>query len=183
MKVELEEAMALLDKYEIPDDVDTKDSHGWLAELSDATTIARTNIPRDRYSREPLDRARPESGARMAKQLNQLMKGMMLFRGEDSVHEQVRYPVMRAALGSLPQIRLEVLGSMPESGVTIDELAQVLQADRRVIRRTLEDLLMLEIVAKQSDSARLVPHPRKEVFCAQIRDLWSKIQPKQEEEK
>lgn len=181
MREELKEAMSLLDDYEIPDDVDTTASHGWLAELADWVAIARTPIPRDRYTKQPLDRARPESGARLAKQLNQLMKGLMIFRGEDSLHEQVRFPVLRTALGSLPQLRLEILGSVPPAGATIQDLAMVLDMHRSPLSRTVEDLLMLKILAKQADSDVLVAHPRAEPFVAMCRDMWAAIRPKEEE--
>jgi hypothetical protein len=115
----------------------------------------------------------------LAKQLNQLMKGLMLFRGEDSDHEQVRYPIMRAAIGSLPQIRLELLGELPEAGATPNELATRLHVHRNVVKRTLEDLLMLRVLAKAEDSDRIVPHPAMTTFTSQVRDLWAKIQPKE----
>lgn len=178
MRDELRGAMALLDDYDVPDDVDTSASHGWLAELADWVAIARTGIPRDRYTKEPLDRARPESGARLAKQLNQMMKGLMVFREENSDHEQVRFPVLRTALGSLPQLRLEILGSLPVVGATVQDLAMVLDMHYKPLARKMEDLLMLKVLAKQEDSDRLVPHPRAETFCAQCREMWTAIRPK-----
>ena len=177
MREELREAMSLLDDYEIPDDVDTSASHGWLAELADWVAVTRTPIPRDRFSKEPLDRARPESGARLAKQLNQLMKGLMIFREENSDHEQVRFPVLRTALGSLPQLRLEILGSIPVAGATVPDLANVLDMHQKPLRRALEDLLMLKVLAKTEDSERIQAHPSAEGFVAQCREMWEKIRP------
>lgn len=179
MREQLAGAMALLDDYEIPDDVDTSPSHSWLADLADWVAVARTSIPRDRYTKEPLDRARPESGARMAKQLDQLMKGLMVFRGEDSTHDQVRFPVLRAALGSLPQLRLEILGSLGPAGSTLQDLAMVLDMHRKPLARACEDLLMLKILAKTDDSDVLVPHPAAETFVRQCRVIWQAIRPKE----
>ena len=181
MREELKEAMGLLNDYEIPDDVDTTASHGWLAELADWVAIARTPIPRDRFNKEPLDRARPESGARLAKQLNQLMKGLMIFRGENDDHEQVRFPVLRTALGSLPQLRLEILGSLPVQGATVQDLAMCLDMHRSPLRRACEDLMMLKILAKQEDSDLLVAHPKAEKFVEMCRKMWAAIRPKEEE--
>ena len=181
MYQELAEAMAILDEYEIPDDVDTTASHGWLAELADWVAIARTPIERDRFSKEPLDRARPEAGPRLAKQLNQLMKGLMLFREENDDHEQVRFPVLRTALGSLPQLRLEILGSLPVKGATVQDLAILLDMHRKPLGRAMEDLLMLKVLAKQEESDMIVSHPQAERFVEQCRQMWEAIRPKGDE--
>lgn len=177
MKLELQEAMGVLNKYDIPEDIDTTISHGWIADLGEAVAIARTPIKRDRFTREPIDRARPESGARLSKQLNQLLKGLILFRGESSTHEQVRYPVLRAAVGSLPQLRLEFLGELPAMGASIDDMADLLHTHRSVVRRAGEDLLMLRVLAKEEGSVRVVPHPSMAEFCKDVREIWAKMKP------
>ena len=105
----------------------------------------------------------------------------MLFREENDDHEQVRFPVLRTALGSLPQIRLELLGNLPVSGATVQDMAVVLNIHRKTVSRIFEDLLMLNVLAKQEESDKIVVHPRAEAFVEQCRGMWEAIKPKEAE--
>ena len=114
----------------------------------------RSQISRDRYTREVEHKHDAESPSRIAGQFVRLDAGLEII-GVPAVR---RYQLIRrSAFGCLPDLRLSLLSLLTkrpvvagaESGFTIPELVDATGYGERVIRRTLEDLTLHGVITWQ----------------------------------
>lgn len=149
MKSELGKAMESMEKFKLGPLPDISSLVRWVVELADRTAIARTVIPFDPYTREPLDSARPEAAPRLAEQLMQMARGLMLIKGiEDPTDRQVKAPLERIAVSSIPLGRFDVLSAIPDEGTSIREIVEKLSMPTSSVKRHILCLMMLGVVVK-----------------------------------
>jgi hypothetical protein len=149
MKKELQEVMKNLEKMKLNPLPTVDPLIRWVVELADKTAIARTVIRFDPYTRQPEDSARPEAAPRLAKQLMQMAKGLMLVKGiGECEDEQIKRPLERIAVSSLPLGRFDVLSTMPEEGCGISDIVDAISMPTTVVKRNMLCLMMLDIVVK-----------------------------------
>jgi hypothetical protein len=127
-----------------------------LATAADFVTRARSGVVRDGYRRELEYAPEPEAPTRFAKVLLSLASGIAVARDSDVLGDDELRLVLRVALDCLPVIRRQVIAALVTGPVDIptgDEpvstsaLAGVAKVSTVAIRRALEDLQALGVVA------------------------------------
>jgi hypothetical protein len=175
MKKELRAAMLGLEKMKLTPTPNTDPLVRWVVELADKTSVARTVIKFDPYSRQPEDSARPEAAPRLAKQLMQMAKGLMLVKGiEDPTDEQIKSPLERIAVSSLPLGRFDVLGYMPSEGMSVPDLVDGLKMPTTTVKRNLLCLMMLDIVVKLHEGLYVV-NDNWTHYHALVKKVWQNL--------
>lgn len=126
-----------------------------VAAIADVTTRARSPVERDRYRREIEHVPEPESPARLARQLHALLQGITLVRGrEEATNDDIRL-VARVARDCIPAVRWTVIQTLCDASPDFAEtpwktttaIAQAAQQASETVRRALEELQVLGLVA------------------------------------
>jgi len=124
-----------------------------VAAVADVVTRARSPVVRDGYRREIEHVPEPESPARLARQLHALLQGIVLVRGRDSATEDDVRLVARVARDCIPGLRWLALKTVYDTPSDISEkvtttaIAQRVQQATATVRRAMEDLQALGLVA------------------------------------
>jgi DNA-binding HxlR family transcriptional regulator len=149
MREEMIRGMKLLDKVEIPK-ASLKiaaDVHSFVAKLTAFTARARTHVPREGKTHEIIAVPEIEGTGRISAQLHQLLRGLMVLRELKYITSSEIEIIERVAFGTIPSLRLTVLEEMDvKEENDFNDLMDETGIPRSVLRRTLEDLNMLEIV-------------------------------------
>jgi DeoR-like helix-turn-helix domain len=123
-----------------------------LAELADFVTRCRSGVIRDVYRRE-LDYApEPEMPTRLAKQLFELLRGVALVLGHPEATTADLDRIKRVALDCIPAVRRTVLRAVAgmatvDETLTTSKVAEGVQYSTATVRRALEDLQALGVLA------------------------------------
>lgn len=158
MKADLRASMARLDSITVPSKVPvTQAEMTHLGHLCRFLAVLRTPVARDQAC-QICQMPVPESSGRLAKQLIQLYRGLLVVRErtqrDPSVSADVEEMLVdlgvieRVVWSSAPSLRVKLLTSMPMAGASVRELAALLRVSRSVVGRTLEDLGVLGILHK-----------------------------------
>jgi hypothetical protein len=153
MKLQLEAAYSRLDKIKLPKEeiLVTLDARRMIGDLSDFVTRARTHVSRDRWTREVDELPELEGTARVAVQLNQLARGLMLYFGRSEVTDQDLDLMESLVFSSIPLGRAKVLAGMNLRGkMTGREVAAEIRAPQTMVSRALEDLTLVGIVEEMA---------------------------------
>jgi hypothetical protein len=153
MEKELAGAVGLLGKLRIPkaESIDSSPLQPWLVELATRTAILRTEFTRD-FKGVPDEPARHESGARIGRQFDILVKGLMLVKGLDNPNvNDVKYPMVRVAMSSIPLTRLDIFCNLDPLGETLESLRDKVQMPRTSLGRHVVDLCTLGVISKISE--------------------------------
>lgn len=126
-----------------------------LATVADFVTRARSGVIRNGYRRELEYAPEPEAPTRFAKVLRGLACGIALAHDRNEVTLADLGYVLRVALDSLPDVRRRVITVLAEETITSEEngelatskIVGMTQFSTSTIRRTLEDLQALRVVA------------------------------------
>jgi hypothetical protein len=149
MREEMIRGMKLLDSIELPkEEVELSlDVHQYVAKLSAFTSRARTHVPRDGKTHEILAVPEIEGTGRISAQLHQLLRGIVLFRELSFITESEVEIVERVAFGTVPSLRLKILETIPlKKPMDFGDLMELTKIPRSVLRRTLQDMRMLEVL-------------------------------------
>lgn len=100
----------------------------WLRELVNVTTILRTHVSRDGYTKEMMYKPAPEGPARVYKALKTLLKTIAIIREHKEIMPEDYDVAVKICLDSIPSLRRETLRSIlrctkPE-GETAKETAE-----------------------------------------------------------
>lgn len=120
-----------------------------LAALANFTAMARTGVLRNGRTREVEVMPDWEGPARLAKQLSRLAYGLSCLTKESSLSQNNYKIIFSVAENSLPKVRREVLTCLVNNcgkGKVV-EVAKELDVPQIMVRRTLEDLEVLKLVA------------------------------------
>jgi len=127
-----------------------------LGKMARFIAVVRTEINRDRITREIQSPPDPEIPTRLVKQFVSLAQGIAMTREQTIVTEDEVRLVYRVALGSIPPMRLEVLRCLmagyPKS-MTSKSIAGKIRMGFGVINRCLGELYALGIVDKRKADA------------------------------
>jgi hypothetical protein len=128
-----------------------------LAALTDFVTRCRSGVIRDGYRRELEYAPEPEMPARLAKQLLGLLCGVALVCGHEDATQEDYDRIARVALDCIPAVRRKVLlalatlhdvcGTMDTDAVSTTRVAATAQYSTTAVRRALEDLQALGVLA------------------------------------
>lgn len=156
MEAALRKAYGLLDQTNLPKEVKVSlEARRLIAELSDFVTRARSIVPRHPYTREIEDLPELEGTARVAVQLTQLSRGLMVYFGLSQLTDQILDTLESVTFSSIPPARAKVLTGMSlKSNVSGRSISEGLDVPSQVVRRALEDLKLLGIVESSSAAQR-----------------------------
>lgn len=156
MEGALRKACGTLDKINIPPTLRVAlDGRRMIAELADFVTRARSIVPRHPYTREIEDLPELEGTARVAVQLTQLAKGLMIYFGRKTIHDQDLDLLESLSFSSIPPARAKILTKMDLKGRTSgNELARGAGIPSQVVRRAIQDLQLLEVICAAKQSTR-----------------------------
>lgn len=115
------------------------------------TAIGRAAVPRDGYRREVQGDVTREEPMRVGGQLAVLYQCLLALKINDREAVTV---VCRCALDSMPPVRRRVLAAL-STGETFTSaaLAREVEADRKVVRLALEDLLLIGVTRYAGDDS------------------------------
>jgi hypothetical protein len=167
MKADLKQAMKLIDTLKT-DDVEVKcdlEKQEAIADLATRIAQLRTPVSRDRYNREVLQIPVPESPGRIAKQLQQLARGISVLYGRLEVQERELQIIYNVSLSSIPSVRKRVLREVgPSGGRSVREIALAIGLSSSKVHRELEDLKLLQILKQVN--GMYVPNEEFRTMCA-----------------
>lgn len=125
--------------------------HDMITHLADLTTRARSAVERDGRTRELDYVPEPEMPARFARQLLSLARGISLVNGHKDVTDGDMASVRRVALDSIPTARRAILREVSgQVSLTVADLARNVSFSESLVRRSLEDMKALGVVARNS---------------------------------
>lgn len=157
MQKALEKAYSSLDNVKVPKkDLELRlEARQMIAGLADFVTRVRSQVPRDPYRHELIDLPELEGPARVSVQLNQLAKGSMVYFGREEVTNEDLELLESLVFSTVPEARAKVLNAIDlRSGTSGREVARQLNITQAVVRRVIEDLMLLEVVTWEGDSER-----------------------------
>lgn len=133
----------------------SEDALDKLARVADFVTRARSGVVRDGFRRDLEYAPEPEAPTRLVKVLRSLASGIALAHDRDTVSETDLAYVLRVAVDSLPDIRRRVIDALAKATirgssdgrVSTSQMSVATQFSSSAIRRTLEDLQALGVVA------------------------------------
>ena len=124
-----------------------------IVEIAQIGARARSNVPRDPYTREVVDVPDLEVATRMTAQLSQLYLGMEYI---GVTEEDCWRAIRRVAMDSMPAARRAVLEAiMSGTGLTA-EIAEAVKISGTACGRVVEDLGLLGVVEKDERTNRWV---------------------------
>jgi len=121
-----------------------------LVKIANFVSLARTPVPRDRYTREIRDKPNPEMPTRLGQQFAQLACGHAAMHGRSVVTEEDVAFVAQVAKSCIPQrlslmLALLLKASRPQPTSAI---AAAIRLPTSTVRRDLEDLAALDLVTR-----------------------------------
>ncbi len=140
----------------------SKESQLIVANLAEFVVHARTQVPREGYSRELLYVPESEASPRLAHQLAQLAKGSALLDGRDQVNQVDMALVRRVAFDSMPAARRAILDHLAKQHGPISQvqLTEALHGSTTFVRRCTEDLTVVDLVDRKEVDDNLDPDQR-----------------------
>lgn len=118
-----------------------------LISLSVLIATLRSGVIRNSYSHEILYVPEPESPARIAQQFNQLLKGLVLLRGDTVATKEDYDLVLKVGLSCVPSHRLEAIEYLNEhDSINSADLSEILGVSEQTALRTLQDLKALGVL-------------------------------------
>lgn len=160
MRRELKEAFSGIDSLKLPEKSPdlSLDARTLISRLTAFVARARTLVPRDEYKREMEALPEIEGTGRMSAQLHQLLRALMVYREKEVVTEEEIEVIERVAFGTIPSLRLRVMEQLDvKMGTKIGSIQGI---PHSVLYRTLQDLVMLELVEWVHDSG----HPTRGAY-------------------
>lgn len=157
MEAELRGAYRLLDQIALPSPPPKVPLpiRRMIADLADFVTRARSTVPRSPYTRQVEDLPEIEGATRVAVQLSQLVRGLMLYFERSKVEECDLDLAEMMSFSTIPLLRAKALAAMDLGGrISGLELAGALKVPAEVARRAIEDLHLLGIVEFQEGAPR-----------------------------
>jgi len=153
LREELAAAMGTLNRVKPPGELKIPLSiRNVLAKEVSFVALARTPVARDRISREILDKPHEESPTRLAQQLGQLLKGLMVLYQTTEVTEDLLEIIESCAYSSIPNTRLWTLAAVPNGGAPISEIHRNAKLPRSVTFRTLEELSEIGLLTREGST-------------------------------
>ena len=125
-----------------------------LVELATLVVRARSAVERDSYRREIELVAAPEAPTRLVIALNRLLAGLDAIGVDRPTSWQV---VTKAALDSMPALRLAVLRALEAGQLDTNAIATIVRHPATTTRRALEDLTAHGLVEQERQGEGL-PH-------------------------
>ena len=122
---------------------------GCLASLADVVSTARSGVIRDQRNRDLTLAPEPEAPARLAKQLAAITLAHAIIRGAEQVADVDYRFAFKVARDCIPSVRLLVMDVLARATdyVSTSAIAAVVKYPTTTVRRALEDLAALSIVA------------------------------------
>jgi hypothetical protein len=122
---------------------------GCLASLADVVSTARSGVIRDQRNRDLTLAPEPEAPARLAKQLAAITLAHAIIRGAEQVADVDYRFAFKVARDCIPSVRLLVMDALARATdyVSTSAIAAVVKYPTTTVRRALEDLAALSIVA------------------------------------
>ncbi len=156
MREELQEAVRrFFDGLRIPPEVEVPEEIGdFIAEVADFVSRARSGVERDWYSpnKEITEIPDPEVPTRLSQQLDLLTCAHAVLMGRTSVESSDLELTRQVALACIPSHRRRLLALLFEAGdreLTTTEIANAIDLPTNTVRRYLEDLTALKLVARR----------------------------------
>lgn len=129
-----------------------------IIEIASYVARARCEITRDPYTKEP-EIPTPEVATRLTRQLCDLAIGISIVRGNRYITKDVSRLIKKIALDSLTLKRLRLLRELYDvfpAGIRAKKLAEKTYFSESVVRRWLEDLLLLGLIQKKAVKGQTV---------------------------
>lgn len=159
--------------YENPPDI-PEETTGYIADLAEMTTLARSSVRRDQYDRQKRILYVPprEQPFRLGKQLMNIARGMAAINKGDLTEFDAAI-IYRVALFSIPTERMLIMTAATKfSRIALDGLAREIRRPEESAIIHLEDLVALEVMVKEySYGARKTFYMLKDNY----RELFSKL--------
>jgi len=120
----------------------------WVARL-------RGVVSRERYTNQVTAKPCSEIGTRLAKQLAKLAIGISLYRQESVISEDTYQTITKVAMDTAPDRVEEIVKQLYINGkdkewFTTNDVAELVKFPLETVRFVLQDLMMLNLVVKQS---------------------------------
>ncbi len=126
-----------------------------LIETAKFVAVARCEVSRNQYTKEP-EIPTPEIATRLTRQLCDLAIGIAVVRGEGRITKSVQQLIFKIAMDSLIVKRIKLLNILYHAfpkALTTQEIAIQIRFSESIVRRWLEELLLLNLLSR-----RLVKH-------------------------
>ena len=139
-----------IENISIPEEIENK-----LISLACFIAQARTGVSRDRYHQTVMAIPEAEGPARLTKQLWTMGAGIAIVQGKKEIDDAVYKILTRIAINSLPRHRNSILKTMFESLIMSSvwehtkAIGKLIATPTETVKRYLEDLWMLGLVARQ----------------------------------
>jgi hypothetical protein len=130
-------------------------ARGAIAATAHFTAKARTHVARHWRSREVENLPVPEEGGRLAVQLSKLAMALAIVRGRKVVTDEDIKTVARVADDCLPPIRLRAIQALREGPISQADLERKTSIPGTSLRRTVEDLILLDAVKRDLQTGNL----------------------------
>jgi hypothetical protein len=147
-----------------------------VVRLSEMATSARSSIERKTYSRDNpiLRRELKEMPIRMAKQLMNIGKALLVINGDGKITNLDKQILYQLALDSIPSSRKEVMEAATRytQGVTLKGLSTTMKLPEESVKMYLDDLIALDIMVRTPGYGRELIY----LLRSDYRDLMSKFQ-------
>ncbi len=160
MRDELKQAVRrFFDGLKIPENVEVPENVGdWIVSVADFVSIARSSVSRDWYSstKEITELPDPEVPTRLSQQLDLLTCAHAVLMGRDHVEPEDTELTREVALACISSHRRKLLALLFEAGdteLTTTEIANAISLPTSTVRRYLEDLAALHLVARREGDA------------------------------
>ena len=140
LRADLKSVMKKLGQIKVPTDITLP--LGVIRALSEEAVFvarARTPVERDRFSYE-------ESTSRLAGQLAQLMKGLVILHGEGEPHQEDFEIVEQCAFSCIPKDRLYVMATIGSDEVKGSVLEAESKMPKTVLYRVMDDMKELGLL-------------------------------------
>jgi DNA-directed RNA polymerase specialized sigma24 family protein len=156
MRAELRQTTRrFFDSLQIPDAVEVPDEIGdWIVQAADFVSIARSAVERDWYSatKEITEIPDPEVPTRLSQQLDLLTCAHAVLMGRARVEAEDLALTREVALACIPSHRRKLIALLFQAGgreLTTTEIANEIDLPTNTVRRYLEDLTALRLVARR----------------------------------
>lgn len=160
-----------------------------IVRIANITTLARSAVPRDKYSRDHIITSREdrESPARMSEQLHALAMAFAVMNGSTEILETDRAILVKCALDTIPALRKLALFALTEyTSTNVQGLATHCRLPPATMQLVLEDLVALDLVnrtqtAGKGERFRLIPEHKATIasfsgITASLDELISEAQ-------
>ncbi len=124
-----------------------------IAAFAEIVARARGAVVRDRWTRDVTDLPEPEFPARLARQLTVAAVAHARLHDRGTPNEADYKLAHRLAWDTIPPMRLRILSTFSDTALALDQIAAAAGISETLARRTLEDLVMLGLVRRESRTA------------------------------